>query len=73
MKERREDSPVIYRPEGRPDYFIPGRKPAKDKDSSKNDSMNVSNIITSLVEANRNKIVASNARTNPKRDNFDKI
>ena len=74
VRERREESPIIYRPEGRQDYFIPGRRAAgREKDTPKNDSMNVSNIITSLVEANKGRIVTGQGRTNPKKDNFDKV
>lgn len=44
------------------------------KDQSKNDSMNVSNIISSLVEANKNRIVTGSTRFSNKRDsNFDKL
>ena len=35
--------------------------------------MNVSNIITSLVEANKNRIVSGGGRAHPKKDNFDKM
>lgn len=49
--EKREESPLIYRPDAKKDYYIPIKKPApkENKDNSKNDSMNVSNIISSLV------------------------
>ena len=69
-KERREDSPLIYRPEGRKDYYLPTKKVQKEKenkDNSKNDSMNVSNIISSLVEANKGRIVTGNRFGNIKR------
>jgi hypothetical protein len=59
---------LIYRPNAEKTYYIPTKKTtAKDnKDNSKNDSMNVSNIITSLVEANKGKI-AANRFSNPKK------
>ena len=75
--EKREESPLIYRPDAKKDYYIPIKKPApkENKDSSKNDSMNVSNIISSLVEANKNRIVATNTRfgNTKKETNFDKL
>lgn len=71
---------MIFRPDGKKDYYIPARKintaASKEKqENSKNDSMNVSNIISSLVEANKNKIVSGNTRfANVKKDtNFDKL
>lgn len=75
-KNNREDSPVIYRPEPKKDYYIPKKITKDQKDNSKNDSMNVSNIISSLVEANKNKLVAGTTtnRFNRKNDaNFDKL
>lgn len=45
--------------------MIPQKKPAKEtKDSSKNDSINASHIIASLVEANKGKLL--NQRFNRK-------
>jgi hypothetical protein len=59
---------LIYRPNTEKTYYIPTKKATvkENKDSSKNDSMNVSNIITSLVEANKGKI-AANRFSNPKK------
>jgi 5'-AMP-activated protein kinase catalytic alpha subunit len=74
--EKREESPLIYRPDAKKDYYIPIKKPVprENKDNSKNDSMNVSNIISSLVEANKNKIVSSTRFGNAKKEtNFDKL
>ena len=49
-KPKREDSPLIYRPDKKPDYYIPqSKKPKETRDASKNDSINASNIISSLV------------------------
>lgn len=69
---------MIYRPEVKKDYYLPIRsskhQQKENKDTSKNDSMNVSNIISSLVEANKGRIVAGNRFIHPKKDNnFDKL
>ena len=79
---RREDSPLIHRPEVKTAYYMPvktrGREQqTKDpKDTSRNDSLNVSNIITSLVEANKGKLVGQarfQTRQREKDSNFDKL
>jgi hypothetical protein len=68
---------LIYRPEQKKEYYIPAKKSVpENKDTSRNnDSFNVSSIISSLVEANKNKLVSGNNLANKivkKQDNFDK-
>lgn len=75
--EKRSDSPLIYRPEQKKEYYIPPKKPVpENKDTSRNnDSFNVSSIISSLVEANKNKLVSGSTLASKivkKQDNFDK-
>lgn len=65
--EKRSDSPLIYRPEQKKDYYIPQKKisVSDNKDNSRrDDSFNASNIVSSLLEANRNKYV-TNPSNNP--------
>jgi hypothetical protein len=73
--EKRSDSPLIYRPEQKKEYYIPPKKVQENKDTSRNnDSFNVSSIISSLVEANKNKLVSGNNLANKivKKQDFDK-
>ncbi len=66
---------MIYRPEKKPDYYLPAKKePRETKDSSKNDSINASNIISSLVEANKSKLLTQRFNRKPQttNGNFDK-
>jgi hypothetical protein len=66
---------LIYRPDKKPDYYLPIKKEVREttaKDSSKNDSINASNIISSLVEANKNKLLTQRFNRKPQNGNFDK-
>lgn len=52
---------------------MPIKKETKEtKDSSKNDSINASNIISSLVEANKNKLLTQRFNRKPQNGNFDR-
>ncbi len=68
---------MIYKPDSKRDYYIPMKKTSnrENKDNSKNDSMNASNIISSLVEANKNRLVAKNrfANASKKQTYFEKL
>lgn len=61
---RRSESPIVYRPDKYDDKTKTDRDYRRKKielpESTKNDSMNASNIISSLLEANKHnsKIVA---------------
>jgi hypothetical protein len=69
-KRKREESPLIYWPEKKPEYYLPTKKePRETKDSSKNDSINASNIISSLVEANKNKLLTQRFNRKPQTTN----
>ena len=53
-------------------------RPDQNKDNSRNDSLNVSNIISSLVQANKGKLVGTGMRfgqknQEKKESNFDKL
>jgi hypothetical protein len=65
--EKRSDSPLIYRPEQKKEYYIPQKKVgvSDNKDNSRrDDSFNASNIVSSLLEANKNKYVSSTPNGN---------
>jgi hypothetical protein len=83
---RRSSSPIVYRPDKYDDknktdrdYMASRKKKIEMPESTKNDSMNASNIISSLVEANKNnnnKIIAGlkNKKIySPGDVNFDKV
>lgn len=73
----REESPLIYRPDKKAEYYIPQntKKVREQKDTSKNDSINASNIISSLVEANKGKLVNQRFVRKPQNTNgnFEKL
>ena len=69
-KLRRSTSPLIYKPEAKKEFFIPSRKPntAESKESTKvNDSFNASTIVSTLVEANKNKLISNLNQKNQKK------
>jgi hypothetical protein len=83
---RRSESPIVYRPDKYDDktktdrdYMASRRKKIEMPESTKNDSMNASNIISSLLEANKNnnhKIIAglkNKKMYSPGDVNFDKV
>ena len=80
-EEKRSNSPLIYKPEHKKDYFVPTKRPStttnnntnKDKDTTRvNDSFNASKIVSSLVYANKNKLINNANNPKPKKDNFEK-
>ena len=65
-------SPLIYKPELKKEFYIP-KKAQQAKDSKINDSFNASTIVSSLVEANKSKLMANtSAKKEKKADTFDK-
>ena len=83
-KTKREESPLVYKPSAQKDYYLPTKartqkdREKENRDHSKNDSMDVSNIISSLVEANKARIVHAakvgpKDGKQPKDSQFDKV
>jgi hypothetical protein len=75
---RRSESPIVYRPDKYDDktktdrdYLASRRKKIEMPESTKNDSMNASNIISSLIEANKNN--NNKKMYSPGDVNFDKV
>ena len=70
---------MIYKPEHKKDYFVPTKRPTtsnNQKDTTKvNDSFNASKIVSSLVEANKSKLMnnANNLKNKKQQDNFEKV
>ena len=76
-EEKRSNSPLIYKPEQKKDFFMPFKKTTttNDKNTTKvNDSFNASKIVSSLVEANKTKIISNinNPKTR-KTETFEKL
>lgn len=68
---------MIFKPEVKKEFFMPSRKTstADSKDNTKvNDSFNASTIVSSLIEANKNRLINSHQqpKVNKKIENFDK-
>lgn len=59
QQEKRSDSPLIFRPEPKKEYYIPKKTVESKETSRKDDSFNASNIVSSLLEANKSKYVSS--------------
>ena len=76
-EDRRSSSPLIYKPEQKKEFYVPIKRPIpENRDNTKvNDSFNASTIVSSLVEANKNKIISNMSNTTKgvkKIDTFDK-
>ena len=67
---------MIYKPETKKDFYLPAKRQSASntiKDGGKvNDSFNASKIVSSLVEANKNKLI-SNGGKGKKEGNFEKV